>query len=178
MAMRRANLHLAGCRLEDQTRFCRALLEDVTNKRPDFVGLETSLSNQVLRHLKKCATKKDECTSTALHAALGGVWHEVRGHKAFTVGETSVRCQAEPEDPSHILFRCPHWHKERREVELPADDDTILPCVKLHGILYQQPECLLSSRMNLFWCTRQELSRCGLVVQEDTVLTPTTEDVG
>eukprot|EP00971_Amphidinium_carterae_P123238 2440196-Amphidinium_carterae.1 len=28
-----------------------------------------------------------------------------------------------------------HWHKERREVELPTDDDTTPPCVKLHGIL-------------------------------------------
>eukprot|EP00971_Amphidinium_carterae_P253018 5023312-Amphidinium_carterae.1 len=52
-----------------------------------------------------------------------------------TKRETCVRCQAEPEDLSHILFRCPHWHKERREVELPADDDTTPPCVKLHGIL-------------------------------------------
>eukprot|EP00971_Amphidinium_carterae_P128041 2536286-Amphidinium_carterae.3 len=55
----------------------RALLADVTCKRPDFAGLETGLSNQALRHLKKCATKKDERTSAALNAALGGVWHEV-----------------------------------------------------------------------------------------------------
>eukprot|EP00971_Amphidinium_carterae_P091357 1808534-Amphidinium_carterae.1 len=58
----------------------RALLADVTSK-PDFSGLETGLSNQALRHLKKnelkiCATKKDERTSAALNATLGGVWHE------------------------------------------------------------------------------------------------------
>eukprot|EP00971_Amphidinium_carterae_P219713 4362311-Amphidinium_carterae.2 len=35
----------------------RALLADVTSKRPDFAGLETGLSNQALRHLKKCAIK-------------------------------------------------------------------------------------------------------------------------
>eukprot|EP00971_Amphidinium_carterae_P132706 2628455-Amphidinium_carterae.1 len=40
--------------------------------------------------------------------------------------------EAEPEDLSHILYRRPHW---RRDVQLPADDDTIPPCVKLHGIL-------------------------------------------
>eukprot|EP00971_Amphidinium_carterae_P078878 1560642-Amphidinium_carterae.2 len=68
----------------------RALLADVTTKRPD-----TGLSTQALRHLKK--------------------WKE------------------EPEDLSHILS--PHWHKERREVELPADDDAIPPYVKLHGLL-------------------------------------------
>eukprot|EP00971_Amphidinium_carterae_P203659 4041940-Amphidinium_carterae.1 len=108
----------------------RALLAEVTSKRPDFAGLETGLSNQALRHLKKGATQKDERTSAALNAAHGGVWHEVRAHKAFIVGETCVRCQAEPEDVSHILFRCPHWRKERRDVELPADDDTTPPCVE------------------------------------------------
>eukprot|EP00971_Amphidinium_carterae_P267807 5313339-Amphidinium_carterae.1 len=105
------------------------------SKRPDFAGLETGLSNQALRHLKKCATRRDERTSAAFKAALGGVWHEVRAHNAFTVGETCVGCQAEPEDLRHILDRCPHWHKERRDVQLPAGDDTTPPCVKLHGIL-------------------------------------------
>eukprot|EP00971_Amphidinium_carterae_P230398 4572703-Amphidinium_carterae.2 len=116
----------------------RAFLADVMSKRPDFVGLETGLSNQAMRHLKKCANKKDERTSAALNAALGGVWHEARAHKGFTVGETCVRCEVQRGGagrPSHILFRCPHWHKERREVELPTDDDTTPPCVKLHGIL-------------------------------------------
>eukprot|EP00971_Amphidinium_carterae_P132565 2625425-Amphidinium_carterae.1 len=73
------------------------------------------------------------------NAALGCVWYEdrtVRTHKAFTVGETCIgRCQAEPEDLTHILYRCPHWHKERRDVELPPDDDATRPCVKLHCIL-------------------------------------------
>eukprot|EP00971_Amphidinium_carterae_P318110 6323582-Amphidinium_carterae.1 len=34
-------------------------------------------------------------------------------------------------DLSHIVFRCPHWHKEHRAVELPDDRE----CVKLHGLL-------------------------------------------
>eukprot|EP00971_Amphidinium_carterae_P054938 1082841-Amphidinium_carterae.1 len=33
------------------------------------------------------------------------------------------------------MIICPHWHKEGREVQLPADDDTTPPCVKLHGLL-------------------------------------------
>eukprot|EP00971_Amphidinium_carterae_P025968 512067-Amphidinium_carterae.7 len=34
---------------------------------------------------------------------------------------------------SHIIFQCPCWHKERRQVELPAADTPA--CVKLHGLL-------------------------------------------
>eukprot|EP00971_Amphidinium_carterae_P082511 1631929-Amphidinium_carterae.1 len=97
------------------------------------------------KHFKKCSNKRDERTSSAVNAALGGLWHEVRTHKAFTVGETCVRCQEEPEDLSHILFRCPHWHKERREVQLSADDE--------------------SSLMKLFWLTGQVLSQSGRMVQ-------------
>eukprot|EP00971_Amphidinium_carterae_P277051 5498042-Amphidinium_carterae.1 len=41
----------------------------------------------------------------------------------------------ETEDLSHIVFRCPHWHKERRAVELPDDAEDVPPCVKLHGLL-------------------------------------------
>eukprot|EP00971_Amphidinium_carterae_P134560 2666825-Amphidinium_carterae.2 len=108
----------------------RALLVEVATKRPDFAGLETGLSTQA-----GCSNKKDDRTSSAVNAALGGVWHEVRTHKAFTVGETCVRCKEEPEELSHSLFRCLHWHKERRDVELPADDDTVPDCVKLHGLL-------------------------------------------
>eukprot|EP00971_Amphidinium_carterae_P293737 5831743-Amphidinium_carterae.1 len=33
------------------------------------------------------------------------------------------------------MLRCPHWHKERRQVELPTDDVTVPACVKLHGLL-------------------------------------------
>eukprot|EP00971_Amphidinium_carterae_P170445 3377168-Amphidinium_carterae.1 len=63
-------------------------------------------------------------------------WQDAESKRPdFAVGETCVRWQAEPEDLSHIFFHCPHWHKERRDVELPADDDTTPPCVKLHGIL-------------------------------------------
>eukprot|EP00971_Amphidinium_carterae_P087110 1723173-Amphidinium_carterae.1 len=41
----------------------------------------------------------------------------------------------EVENLSHIVSRCPHWHKERRQVELPEDDQTVPACVKLHGLL-------------------------------------------
>eukprot|EP00971_Amphidinium_carterae_P253728 5036916-Amphidinium_carterae.1 len=54
----------------------RALLTEVATTRPDFRGLETGLSTQSYRHLKR---------------------------------------KEEPEDLSHIVFRCPHWHKERRD---------------------------------------------------------------
>eukprot|EP00971_Amphidinium_carterae_P211551 4197570-Amphidinium_carterae.1 len=32
-------------------------------------------------------------------------------------------------------FRCPHWNKERRQVQLPENDDTMPACVKLHGLI-------------------------------------------
>eukprot|EP00971_Amphidinium_carterae_P138182 2738086-Amphidinium_carterae.1 len=69
-----------------------------------------------------------ERTRSAVNAALGGVWHEVRTHRAFTVGDICVRCKEEPEDLGHILYGCPHWNKERRQVQLPADDATTPPC--------------------------------------------------
>eukprot|EP00971_Amphidinium_carterae_P209044 4147275-Amphidinium_carterae.1 len=31
------------------------------------------------------------------------------------------------------MFRCLHWHKERHQVELPADDDATQPTVP-HGV--------------------------------------------
>eukprot|EP00971_Amphidinium_carterae_P337250 6473971-Amphidinium_carterae.5 len=34
-----------------------------------------------------------------------------------------------------IVFRCPHWHKERPQLEPPTDNETVLACVKLHGLL-------------------------------------------
>eukprot|EP00971_Amphidinium_carterae_P274311 5443738-Amphidinium_carterae.1 len=40
----------------------------------------------------------------------------------------------EVEDLSHVMFSCPHWHKERCQVELPTDDDTVPACVQLHGL--------------------------------------------
>eukprot|EP00971_Amphidinium_carterae_P079210 1567209-Amphidinium_carterae.1 len=74
---------------------------------------------------------------SVFNASLGGVWHEVRSHSAFAVGGICVRCHEEVEDLSHIVFRCPQWHKKRHQdhVDLPADDDTVPPCVKLHGLL-------------------------------------------
>eukprot|EP00971_Amphidinium_carterae_P105667 2092538-Amphidinium_carterae.1 len=44
-----------------------------------------------------------------------------------------VRCK---EDLSHIMFRCPYWHKERSHVA--GDDDNVLACVKVHGLLPAQ----------------------------------------
>eukprot|EP00971_Amphidinium_carterae_P181654 3603961-Amphidinium_carterae.1 len=79
------------------------------------------------RHLKRSANRTEESFRCAFNASLGGVWHEVRTNSAFHVGELCVRCKEEPEDLPHIIFRCPHWYKERRE-EVP-------PCVKLHGLL-------------------------------------------
>eukprot|EP00971_Amphidinium_carterae_P054240 1068472-Amphidinium_carterae.1 len=72
----------------------RVLVAEVAAKRPDFAGLETGLR----------------------------VWHEDRTNKALAVGDLCVRCKEEVEDLSHIMFRCPRWHKKRRQVELPADD--------------------------------------------------------
>eukprot|EP00971_Amphidinium_carterae_P119513 2367424-Amphidinium_carterae.1 len=91
----------------------RVLLAEVAAKRPDFGGLETGLNTQTFRHLKKSAAKAEDSTRTALNAALGGVWHEVRTNSTFSVGEVCVRCREEADDLSHILFRCPHRHKER-----------------------------------------------------------------
>eukprot|EP00971_Amphidinium_carterae_P001114 21867-Amphidinium_carterae.1 len=59
--------------------------------------------------------------------ALGGVWHEARAQSTFSVGDLCVRCHEEVGDLSHIIFRCPQWHKERRQVELSADDDASPP---------------------------------------------------
>eukprot|EP00971_Amphidinium_carterae_P316798 6297472-Amphidinium_carterae.1 len=59
----------------------RVLLADVAAKKTDFGGLETGLSTQTFRHLKRS-------TRSALNAALGGVWHEVRTNSAFFVRGT------------------------------------------------------------------------------------------
>eukprot|EP00971_Amphidinium_carterae_P018737 369411-Amphidinium_carterae.1 len=89
----------------------RVLLATVAANRPYFRGLETGLSTQTFRQLKRSANKTED------------------------IGELCVRCKDEAADLSHIVFRCPHWHKERREVELPEDDVNTPPCVKLHGLL-------------------------------------------
>eukprot|EP00971_Amphidinium_carterae_P149304 2960214-Amphidinium_carterae.2 len=69
----------------------RALLAEVATKRPDFGGLETGLSTQSLRHLKRNANRTEDSFRSALNAALGGVchavWHEVRANSAFHVGK-------------------------------------------------------------------------------------------
>eukprot|EP00971_Amphidinium_carterae_P173044 3430501-Amphidinium_carterae.2 len=84
-----------------------------------------------------------------MNAALGGVWHEVYTHNAFAVGDLCVRCKEEVEDLPHI--------KERRQVELPADDDATPACVRKrdmacclrHG--WQWHGCRQSSRSNRHW---------------------------
>eukprot|EP00971_Amphidinium_carterae_P247479 4914041-Amphidinium_carterae.3 len=58
--------------------------------------------------------------------------HEERTHRAFFVGD--LVCVEELKI-SHMLFRRPRWHMERRQLELPADEDSVPPCVKLHGLL-------------------------------------------
>eukprot|EP00971_Amphidinium_carterae_P213836 4243981-Amphidinium_carterae.1 len=45
---------------------------------------------------------------------------------------------------SFVFFRCPHWHKERREVELPEDDDTTPPCAKLGLLLAPRVPAILT----------------------------------
>eukprot|EP00971_Amphidinium_carterae_P006532 128832-Amphidinium_carterae.1 len=80
----------------------RALLTEVATTRPDFGGLETGLSTQSYRHLKRSAHRTEDSFRRAFNASLGGVWHEVRTDSAFHVGELCVRCKEEPEDLSHI----------------------------------------------------------------------------
>eukprot|EP00971_Amphidinium_carterae_P262991 5217633-Amphidinium_carterae.1 len=55
----------------------RALLTEVATMRADFGGLETGLSTQSIRHLKRCANRTEDSFRSALNASLGGVWHEV-----------------------------------------------------------------------------------------------------
>eukprot|EP00971_Amphidinium_carterae_P276285 5482673-Amphidinium_carterae.1 len=68
----------------------KALLTEVTQKRLDFAAWKPVLAHKLSDTSRKTLTNE---TRTAVNAALGGVWHEVRTHKAFTVGETCVRCQ-------------------------------------------------------------------------------------
>eukprot|EP00971_Amphidinium_carterae_P137110 2717150-Amphidinium_carterae.2 len=106
-------------------------LAEVAVNRPDFAGLETSLSTQTYGHLKKSSARVDDRSRrSAVNAALGGVWHEERTNHAISVGDLCVRCREEVEDLSHILlFGCLYWYKERRQrpgpggqVELPVDN--------------------------------------------------------
>eukprot|EP00971_Amphidinium_carterae_P230034 4565594-Amphidinium_carterae.1 len=80
------------------------LLAEVAANRPDFQGLETGLSTQTYRHLTKSSARADDKSRSAVNAALGGVWHEERTHRAFAVGDLCVRCKEEVENLSHILF--------------------------------------------------------------------------
>eukprot|EP00971_Amphidinium_carterae_P263118 5220283-Amphidinium_carterae.1 len=51
-----------------------------------FAGLETGLSTQNYKHVKKAFAKAYEQSRSTVNAALGGVWHEARTHSAFAVG--------------------------------------------------------------------------------------------
>eukprot|EP00971_Amphidinium_carterae_P316927 6300356-Amphidinium_carterae.1 len=121
---------------------------------------------------KKRANKRDDRTRSAVNAALEGVWHEVRTHRAFIVGDLCVRCQEEPEDLEHILFRCSNWHKERQQVQLPQNDDIVsdsMDCFLPHGY-----------RRYSSWFTRLELELSGLTAQADLSHSsdPNTEGMG
>eukprot|EP00971_Amphidinium_carterae_P309320 6146927-Amphidinium_carterae.1 len=141
-------------------------------KRLDFAGLENGLSTQTLRHLKKSTAKVDDRARGAVNAALGAVWHEVRTNSAFAVGELCVRCCEEAEDLAHILFRCPHWHKERRQVELPADDDGTPACVKLHGLLpAPRLPAVLTHEPALVYRAGAGTELSGLMDQDNIVVT-------
>eukprot|EP00971_Amphidinium_carterae_P046112 907736-Amphidinium_carterae.2 len=73
------------------------------------------------------------------------------------------------EDLSHIMFRCARWHKERRQVELPADDEETPACVKLHGML-PAPQVPAVTPHELRGSTALELAPSGLMDQEGTVV--------
>eukprot|EP00971_Amphidinium_carterae_P006072 119662-Amphidinium_carterae.2 len=64
----------------------RVLCAEFATKRPDFAGLQTGLSTQSHRHLKKTFARVYDRSRSAVNAALGGVWHEVRTNSAFAVG--------------------------------------------------------------------------------------------
>eukprot|EP00971_Amphidinium_carterae_P178410 3539353-Amphidinium_carterae.2 len=79
------------------------------------------------RRIAAGKSQKDSVKS-ALNAALGGVWHEVRANSVFEVGELRVRCAEAVEDIEHIVHHCPAWAAERREVALPASALEAPPC--------------------------------------------------
>eukprot|EP00971_Amphidinium_carterae_P169808 3364292-Amphidinium_carterae.1 len=60
----------------------------------------------------------------------------------------------------YLILSCPHWHKERCQVELPADDATVPTCAKLHGLLpalrappviYHEPELVHHVGVHTVW---------------------------
>eukprot|EP00971_Amphidinium_carterae_P057353 1133954-Amphidinium_carterae.1 len=139
----------------------------VATTRPNFAGLETGLSTQSFRHLKRACSGADDRSRSAVNAALGGVWHEARTHSAIAAGDLCVHCREEVKDLSHIMFRCPHWHKERRQVELP-EDDAFVPHVRNFMGCYWLHWCALSYVMHVRWSTVQVFARFGQMGQDDT----------
>eukprot|EP00971_Amphidinium_carterae_P087899 1739345-Amphidinium_carterae.3 len=95
------------------------------------------LCNFVRRFLNPYLTSKsqEDSVKSALNAALGGVWHEVRANSIFDVGEMCVRYGEAVEHLEHIVHHCPAWAVEMREVALPASTLEAPPCVGLHGLL-------------------------------------------
>eukprot|EP00971_Amphidinium_carterae_P299045 5941136-Amphidinium_carterae.1 len=67
-------------------------------RTPDLSGLAT----QSLRQLKLDGQSQKDSVTSALNAALGGVWHEVRANSVFEVGDMCVRCGEAVEDFEHI----------------------------------------------------------------------------
>eukprot|EP00971_Amphidinium_carterae_P077016 1521748-Amphidinium_carterae.3 len=118
-----------GCMLEKiKWDSAEALLTEVARKQPDFAGLETGLSTQAL--LTEVAQKRPDFAGLETGLSTQAFRHEVRTRDLRQVPGRTGR----PE--SHSLQMPPlHWRKERREVQLPEDDDTTPPCVKLHGLL-------------------------------------------
>eukprot|EP00971_Amphidinium_carterae_P181700 3605056-Amphidinium_carterae.1 len=78
---------------------------------------------------------------------MGRVWHEVRAHSAFQVGNLCVRCGEDVENLEHIVHHCPHWNKERLEPCLPAMAQQVPPCVRFHVLL--PPASLLTRKLAL-----------------------------
>eukprot|EP00971_Amphidinium_carterae_P164633 3264130-Amphidinium_carterae.2 len=81
-------------------------------------GLDSSLATQTLRQLKLDSQSQKDSVKSALNAALGGAWHEVRANSVFEVGEVCVRCGESVENLKqieHIVHHCPAWAAERRE---------------------------------------------------------------
>eukprot|EP00971_Amphidinium_carterae_P299826 5957088-Amphidinium_carterae.2 len=66
------------------------------------------LCKEALRQLKLDGQRRKDSVKSALNAALGGVWHEVRANSVFEVGEMCARCGEAVEDLEHIVTMIVH----------------------------------------------------------------------
>eukprot|EP00971_Amphidinium_carterae_P222256 4411633-Amphidinium_carterae.1 len=80
----------------------RVFCAEMTMTRFHFAGLETGLSTQSFRHLKKALLKQTQVFGVPSTLPL-----EAFGLCAFSVGDLCVRCHEEVEDLSHIRFLTP-----------------------------------------------------------------------